>query len=593
LNGDFDVLQLFARLAAPADERTLRARLNVQYRRSRPFMLARDSTIRLELDPLLQARSAVKLGSQNTRNLALLVRLVGVALAVMLVAAINVASLLLMRAVRRRREIAIRVALGISRRRLATQLIVESLALALLGAAVALWIAWLTGGVLRTVLLANIHWTASVIDERLVAFTMIAALLAGTAAGLAPASVALRRDIMAALKSGAADAGRGKSTGRAALLVMQTALCILMLAAAGVFVQSLRRATMLDLGFDADHLITFQMFRIDPSVAATAIDRVRALPGVVSVSRSDMDIRGGGTLARVRLPNGDSIPVLSSPTGGFVDTAYLAATGLRLVAGRFFTASDMAGSEPVAVINEAMAASYWPQRSPIGDCFQVSALGPACRRIVGVVSAVRWDLTASPAKTYYMPATQAPRRWSSSMISVRTRERATPSAVAQIRSIVGDVPGANRDYPPTPRLVRDRLEPQLRPWRIAALAFLLCGALALVAAGAGIYGLVGYEVAERTHEFGVRLTLGATAASIVQLVLRSGFRVIVVGVAIGVAASLVAGRLIASLLFETRASDPLALVATSVVVILAALLASLIPAWRATRVDPMVALRAE
>ncbi|MGH7618938.1 MAG: ABC transporter permease, partial [Gemmatimonadaceae bacterium] len=548
LNGDFDILQLFARISTAADQGALRSRLNVPYRRNRSFVLERDSTIRLELEPLLQARSAIKLGSRNDRNLAVLIRLGGVALVVLLVAVINVASLLLMRAVHRRREISIRVALGISRSRLAAQLAVESVALALLGSAVALWIAWLTGSVLRTVLLADIHWTASVIDERVVAFTMIAALVAGAAAGLAPMSVALRRNVMAALKSGAADAGRAKSTGRAALLVTQTALCLLMLAAAGAFVESLRRATTLDLGFDADHLITFQLFRIDPDVATAAIDRVRVLPGVASVSRSDMDIRGDGTLAGVRLSTGDSNPVLSSPAGGFVDIAFLAATGIRVIAGRFFNQSDALGSEPVAVINETMANAYWPQRRPIGDCFEVSAMSSACRRIVGVVSAVRWDLTGTPAKTYYMPEAQAPPPFRRpTMIAVRTRERASAAAAAQIRAIVEKLPGANREYPPAPRLVSERLEPQLRPWRIAALSFLVCGVLALVAAGGGIYGLVGYDVAERTHEFGVRLTLGATAASILQLVVQSGLRIIAIGLMIGTAVAVVAGRLIQSL----------------------------------------------
>jgi predicted permease len=589
----FEILELFARITPGTDQRALGARLNTQFRRNRSFVLARDSTIRLEIQPLLEARSAAKLGSQNDRNLALLMRLGGVALVVLVVATINVTSLLLMRAVRRRREIAIRVALGISRSRLAGQLVVESIALALLGSAVAVWIAWLTGSVLRTVLLANIHWTASVIDERLVVFTMLAALIAGAAAGLAPMSVALRRNIMAALKSGGRDAGRAKSTGRAALLVTQTALCILMLAAAAVFVESLGRATRLDLGYDAEHLITFSMFRIEPNVATEAIERVRGLPGVASVSPNGMDIRGGGTFAGVRLSNGDSIPVLSSPTGGFVDTALLSSTGMRLVAGRFFNASDLTGSEPVVVINEAMANAYWPQRSPVGDCFQVSSIGPACRRIIGVVSAVRRDLTGTPPKTYYMPASQALPHYPMTMITVRTRERASASLVAQIRSIVGNLPGANREFPPTPRLARDGLERQFRPWRVAALSFLLCGVLALVAAAAGIYGLVGYDVAERTHEFGVRLTLGASAASILQLVLRSGFRVIVVGVAFGLVAALAAGRLIASLLFETQPWDPMALIGTSAVVAFVALMASLVPAWRATRVDPMVALRAE
>jgi predicted permease len=593
LNGDFDIVQLFARVATGADPRALQARLNVQFRRDRSFVLQRDSTIRLEMAPLLQARSALRLGAQNERNLALLSRLGGVGIVVLVVAVTNVASLLLMRALRRRREIAIRVALGISRRRLGGQLVVESVLLALLGGLVALLIAWWTAGVLRTVLLSNVHWSATVIDRRVVAFTMLAALTAGVAAGLAPASVALRRNLMTALKAGAAESGRRRSFGRAALLVTQTALCMLMLAAAGAFLQSLRRASTVDLGFDAARLITFQLVRIDPGVGDAALARIRALPGVASVSRSDGDIRGGASYAGIWLSNGDSITAFLAPSIGFVDTAFATATGVRLLNGRFFDATDARGSEPVAVINQALANQYWPQRNPIGDCFRVYSASQPCRRIVGVVSATKWNLTAAAPEAYFLPATQSPYPDCCPVISVGTHQRATPAVLAEIRRILSAIPGHDPEYPPNPRLVSERLEPQFRPWRVAAIAFLLCGALALAAAAAGIYGLIGYDVAERTHEFGVRITIGATAADILKLVIASGLRVVGVGLIVGAASAVAGGRLIASLLFETSPYEPTALLATAAALITVALAASLVPGWRATRVDPVVALRAE
>jgi putative ABC transport system permease protein len=505
----------------------------------------------------------------------------------------NVASLLLMRALRRRREIAIRIALGISRRRLSGQLIVESVILALLGGAVAVLIAWWVGGVLRTILLANINWSATVIDRRLLGFTLLAALLGGVLAGLAPASVALRRNLMAALKTGSTESGRAKSGGRVALLVTQTALCVVMLAAAGVFLQSLRKAARLDLGFEPDRLITFQLFRVDYNAGHAAVDRVRALPSVATVSTASLDIQGGGTFVGIRVLNGDSIPRSMIPTGGFVDTAYATANGLRLVAGRFFTSADANGGERVLVINQAMANAFWPQRSPVGDCIDVAGMGPTCHRIVGVVSSARWDPTAPPMKTYYMPAAQAPAPACCRMVSVRMRATATAGDVAEIRRLVSNLPGSLTAYPPTPRLVTERLAPQLRPWRVAGVAFLLCGALALFASAAGIYGLVGYDVTQRTHEFGVRITIGATSRDILQLVLTSGLRVVGIGVLVGAASAVAAGRVISSLLFETAPSDPMVLIATALTLTLVALLASLVPGWRATRVNPVVALRAE
>jgi predicted permease len=377
------------------------------------------------------------------------------------------------------------------------------------------------------------------------------------------------------------------------LLVAQTALCMLMLAAAGLFLQTLRRATTLDLGFDADRLVSFQLFRIDPNVADEALERIRALPGVVQVSKSGLDFRGGGTFSHVRFGNGDTVPALLSPTGGFVDTAYASAVGLRLVAGRFFSREDVAGSEPVAVINQAMADAYWHQRSPVGDCFRVGAATQPCRRIVGIVGSVRWDMTAAPPQSFYMPAAQSPVPRCCPMIAVRTRNRANAASVAEIRQITSTIAGQNREYPPNPRLATERLEPQLRPWRIAAAAFLLCGALALAAAAAGIYGLVGYEVTQRTHELGVRITIGATPGDILTLVLTSGVRIVGIGVLVGAVIAVMSGRLISSLLFETSPYDVPVLVTTALALTAVALLASLVPAWRATRVDPMVALKAE
>ena len=256
----------------------------------------------------------------DDRNLALTTRLAGVGVLVLIIAMANVASLLLMRALRRRREIAIRVALGVSRGRLTSQMLIESLLLAILGGVVAVLIALWTGGPLRAALLSNIRWSTTVIDTRLIAFTAAIAILAGTAAGLAPAAIALRRDIIGALKAGSSESGRSRSGLRVTLLVTQTALCMLMLAAAGMFIQSLRKARDVDLGFDADRLITLQPRR-RPSAPARVIDcanrrapfRSRREPVEHRSSRQ----RSGHA---IRFANGDSIPAARLPHFGAIDT---------------------------------------------------------------------------------------------------------------------------------------------------------------------------------------------------------------------------------------------------------------------------------
>lgn len=216
--------------------------------------------------------------------------------------------------------------------------------------------------------------------------------------------------------------------------------------------------------------------------------------------------------------------------------------------------------------------------------------GP-CRRIVGVPADARWEIVEKPLHIFYSPEAQN-RLCCHGGITVRTYQRATAATVTAINQIIRDS-RIELTYPAFPRLVSDRFEAQLRPWRIGTAMFLLFGILALAAAGAGIYGLVGFDVAQRTHEFGVRITLGAPASSILRLVLGSGLRIMVVGLVCGVGSALVIGRVVASLLFETSPYDPRVLALTAVLLTVAAAAASFVPAWRATKVNPIEALRVE
>ena len=321
-NGKFGVMELFVRLPRGADEQAATNRFTVALRRADPEASQRDPTLRVEVSPLLQARSAIGLGSQSDRNLALTIRLAGVGLLVLVIAMSNVASLLLMRALKRRREIAIRIALGVSRGRLAGQMLIESLLLALVGAAVAVLIAFVTGEPLRRALLSTVQWSASVIDTRLVVFTALLGVVVGSAAGILPAIVGLGDDVLAALKSGSSESGRARSGVRVSLLVSQTALCMLMLAAAGMFVQTLRKARDFDLGFDTDRLVTLYAVGLPRDLLEPVVARIRTLPSVLSVGGSDADLHGSGMLGPVVLANGDSIPQARVPFFATFDPAY-------------------------------------------------------------------------------------------------------------------------------------------------------------------------------------------------------------------------------------------------------------------------------
>jgi putative ABC transport system permease protein len=585
----FQVMRLFARLAPDANASGLAERLNVAYRAGRPETVERDPGVRLEMAPLLQARSSLRYGRQDERNIALLQRLLGIGAIILIVGMSNVASLLLMRAIRRRREMAVRLALGVSRGRLVMLLFLESLVLSAIGGGASLFLTWITGDSIRQLLIANIQWPATLIDARVVAFTLIVTLVVAIGGGLAPATLAWKPDLMRQLRIGAFDTGRSGSRLRLSLLAAQTALCTLLLVAAGVFIQSLRRASSLDLGFDRDRLITVQLNAMS-NVVSMAADRIAALPGVESVGRSSVDLRGG-MIAGISFKNGDSIPAIMGPVSAEVNEDYGRAIGARLLEGRWISATDRGPSEPIVVINHTMANAYWPGRSPLGECFFVVNRSGPCRRIVGVVGDVRWDLTESPQRWFYVPMAQSYAQCCSTL-TVRTRARATATTLVEIRRVLSEM-GAWDAAPPTPRLVSERHEPIMRPWRVTGGMFLIFGALALAACAAGIYGLVAYDVTQRTHELGVRMVLGATSPDLLALVVMSGAKTVFVGLGIGVVASFATGRLLSSLLYETSAYDVFALALTTISLLVVATIASLLPALKATRIDAAQSLRVE
>jgi predicted permease len=526
------------------------------------------------------------------RSISLLPRLGLLGAMVLIIATVNVASLLLMRALRRHREIGIRVALGIPIGRLVRQLITESLLLALVAGGIALAVANVTGGLLRAQL-STLRWTETVVDQRAIWFGLGVAIVAGVAAGMAPALFALRTDVITSLRhaSGMTPGGNGMRT---ALLVTQAALCTALLASGGTFLQSLRRATMFDHGFDHERLIQVAIPARDANAEtelANAAGRLREMPGVAAVGRTLTPLGTLGMTSKVGPTARDTIGIgLRGPSLEFVDPDFMRATGFRAVAGRLLTPADNFAT--VTVITESLARALFPGGDVVGRCVHVREPSSPCREIVGVVRDLKWFVEAPAFYRVFVPLPQAwtlpPRALIPNYLYVRMGEAATPADVARLRSTISPV----LRHPDELSIQRTtvQLAPQLQPWRVAAILFLVLGSSGLVAAAAGIYGLVAYDVTQRTREIGVRVALGATAARIVQLVIATGLRVVLMGVGAGLLVSFGIGRVMLSFLFGTSPFDPLVLALTVIVLIGAAAVASLVPAWRATRVSPATAL---
>lgn len=528
--------------------------------------------------------------------------LASVALVVLLIVCANVANLLLARAARRRREIAVRLALGVGRGRLVRQLLTESLLLALGGGLLGLLLARWGGDVLRATLVPDVRFVAGTLDWRVVVVTALATLLTGVLTGIAPAAQVSRPALTAALKSGG-EAGSPRSRMRTGLLAAQACLSVLLLVGAGLFVRSLWRVVHTDIGYDprnvivADADLRLAGFDRDAEIAfmEQALERVRVFPGV---ERASLGINSpfwtmNGT--RFRLTDRDSTP--RHPNGGpyynGVSPEYFATLGMRLSRGRGFTEADRAGTAPVMVINENLANFYWPSQDPIGKCVRVAADSLPCVSVVGIVANARVsEIQETPRAMYYMPLAQAGARALSRDRILFLRSRGEPVAlVPAVRRVFHEL-AANLPAPNI-RTFQSQIDPEIQPWRLGAVMFGVFGGLALLVAAIGLYSVMSYSVAQRTHEFGIRSALGASPQRIVRGVLREGLRVVLVGMLVGLAVALLGGRFLAPLLYQTSARDPLVLASVVGVLLLAALVAILVPARRATRVDPLEALRAD
>lgn len=523
----------------------------------------------------------------------------GVAVMVMLIAAANVANLLLARALRRRREVAVRLALGVSRMRLLSQLLTESLLLALLGGAAGLLVAQWGGAILRSQFLRNTESVSVLSDARTLIFAGVAVLFVGLLTGLAPALQSGRGDLTTSLKAGAREGTYHRSRTRVALLVLQGALSVVLLVGAGLFVRSMENVRAMRMGYDIDPVLWVSVEergeKLTPEqkdiLRNRLLEAAKNTAGVASASRAvtvpfwmtwNEDIHVAGI---------DSTSRLGMFTIQEATPEYFTTMGTRLLRGRPIEATDTKNTPKVMVVSEAMANALWPGRDALGQCVKVGERPDTlpCTTVVGIAENMRsQDLQEDKMFHYYRPIAQG--RLGSGGLFVRTHSHAASQAESIRRSLQRLMPGASYV---TVRPMTEIFDPTIRSWKLGATMFTAFGALALVLAAIGLYSVIAYNVVQRTHEMGVRVAFGAQVGDVVRLILNEGLRLTVVGLVIGGAIALYGGKWIAPLLFNVKAWDPLVFAFVVAVLLGVAAVASLIPALRAARVDPNVALRSE
>ena len=587
-------LQVVARVPTPADAARLITGATAAFRQSQ---LVHDTLATSELTALTAGLSP---GDQRQSMVA--TRLAGVAAIILLLACANVANLLLTRGMRRRREVAIRLALGVSRRRLVTQLMVEIAIIAALAGGAALVVAvWAAGG-LRHALLPDITWAGSVLDGRMAAFTAAVACFTAFAAGLVPALQSARPDVNASLKAGGSGGSQSKSRMRSTLIVVQAALSVVLLAGAGVFVRSLQAVKHIDIGYNTEQtILASARYDVDAEPAGgdpgarllpEIAERLRHAPGVQAVALAQLPPLASISILRVFLPDRDSVPQTEPLVSQVVGPGFFDAAGIPLLSGRSFTVADRAGSEQVMVVNQSMARAFWPGERAVGKCVIVKSRSAECRQVVGVVGDEHIaNLVEGGSMQFFLPLAQGPGNQDAGQIVLRAAPGQVNLVVAEARRAITAAfgPGAM----PQVRALRDIVDPQLRPWRLGAALFSAAGLLAALVAAVGMYSAMSYGVSQRRREMGIRLALGARPQNLTWLVVGHGVRVVAVGVVIGILASLALGPLVASLLYGTSPRDPLVLTCAAVGLLVVAVVAGLVPARRAARVDPMETLRQE
>ncbi len=514
---------------------------------------------------------------------------------VLLIVCANVANLLLSRASTRQRELSVRLSLGATRARLVRQLLTESLLLAAAGGALGILFGYLG----KQLLPPPVNQSA-VLDWRVLAFVLTVTVATGVAFGIAPALRATSVNLNDVLKQGGRSVVGSRSALSKSLLVMQVAISLLLLVGAGLFLRTLTNLRQVDVGFDPRNLL---LFRINPqlnrydekrqiALYTQLIERIGSVPGVRAVAMSNPALLSGGVnstsifvrgrtyeIGRRDLDNSINRLVISS---NFFETM-----GIPLVRGRGLTPRDHETAAKVVVINEAAVRKYFPNEDPIGQRFGSSVENNNQLEIVGVLRDAKYNSVRDPAPpTMYVPYLQA--RPGSAVMEVRTA--GDPASVTSaVREAVRQVDAALPMMDVSTQL--EQVERRFQQEKLFAQACTLFGALAMVVASIGLFGLMSYTVSRRTNEIGIRMALGAQRGDVMRQVLRESMILVAVGVAIGVAAAFGTGRFLSTLLFGLAPSDAVTIAVATLLMVAVSALAGFLPARRASRVDPMVALR--
>jgi predicted permease len=528
----------------------------------------------------------------------------GVALLVLTIACANVANLMLVRVLRRRRELTVRLALGVSRSRLAAQLVTEALVLALLGCSAGVLVAQWGGVAIRRLLLPEGSDFNLATDWRTLGVALACAVAAAVVTAVAPSILALRTDLAAALKAGAREGTFQRSPMRTALLIAQGALTVVLLVGAGLFVRSVQSVEAVPLGYDArpvlEVVLDFRGLKMDSAQSAVVRRRLlaaaRSLPGVSFASRVNSHPFSTNT-ADLHVDGIDSVEGLGRFNFQVISPEYFSVMQTRILRGRAITDGDRDGGPLVVVVSEAMGRALWGAKDPIGQCMHVGigdhpeATARQCTTVVGIAeNSAQQNLTDDPRFMYYLSAEQ----FGPALVSTMLLRVAGPDATSQVeavrRALTREMPG---DGFAVVRPLQEVVDDHTRSWRLGATLFVAFGGLALVVALVGLYGVISYQVTQRMHELGVRIALGARAGDVVGLVVWQGARVAVAAVAIGLLLAILAARWVQPLLFRQSATDPATYSVVAVAMLLAATGASAIPALRAARADPCTALRVE
>src|SRR5688572_5437030 len=525
----------------------------------------------------------------------------GVTVIVLLIACANVANLFVARALRRQRETAVRLALGVSRGRLLRQSLVESLVLALAGSAAGLLVAQWGGTAIRRMVMTTQRVSLDTLtDWRTLGAAVLIAVVVALLTGIVPALVTRRDDLTGSLKAGSRGAGYQRSRARTTLLVVQGALSVVLLVGAGLFVKSLSRVKALRLGYDADPVL--MVFRNMRGMETDSLTRISLRRSLLSAAQRIPAVEKAAYVSSIPfwstsstdlfVAGIDSVRRLGRFTYQTGTAEMFDVLGTRIIRGRAFTDADREGTQPVMIVSDAMASVLWPERDAIGQCIRVETETAPCRTVVGIAEDIVQQpdqLSTSSRYHYYLPIEQFRASGGSYVV---LRLRGDPSSQMEtVRKALQPVMPGQSYVTVTP--LADVVDGTHASWELGATLFVAFGGLALIVAALGLYSVIGYSVAQRMHELGVRVALGAQTPDIVRLVVGQALRFAIVGVIIGLALSMIASRWVQPLLFQQSARDPAVYGLVALVLLGAAVLASASPAFRAAKADPNTALRAE